>query len=240
MFVGFPRSGHSLVGALLDAHPNIVIAHELHVVKRVCEGLTEREIYLQLLENSMNRAKEGRGTKRYSYEVADQWQGKFQFLRVIGDKQGGGSTRFLGKRPAALERLRSTITLKIKFFFALRNPFDNISTISLRNELTLDQSIDRYFSLCAMVDEIRKQIPADDLFELRHEALIDDPASLLTDLCQFLGEEATSGYLAACGRIVYKSPHKSRHKIAWSQNLISETNRRIAAYSFLNGYSFEN
>ncbi len=28
MFIGYPRSDHSIVGALLDAHPNIVIAHE--------------------------------------------------------------------------------------------------------------------------------------------------------------------------------------------------------------------
>ncbi|PSP19753.1 MAG: sulfotransferase family protein [Cyanobacteria bacterium SW_5_48_44] len=30
MFIGYPRSGHSLVGSLLDAHPNIIIAHELN------------------------------------------------------------------------------------------------------------------------------------------------------------------------------------------------------------------
>ena len=28
LFVGFARSGHSIVGTLLDAHPDIVIAHE--------------------------------------------------------------------------------------------------------------------------------------------------------------------------------------------------------------------
>ncbi len=26
MFIGYPRSGHSLVGSLLDAHPNIIVA----------------------------------------------------------------------------------------------------------------------------------------------------------------------------------------------------------------------
>ena len=27
-FVGYPRSGHSIVGALMDAHPHVVIPHE--------------------------------------------------------------------------------------------------------------------------------------------------------------------------------------------------------------------
>ena len=38
MFVGHPRSGHSLVGALIDAHPNAVVAHELDALKYVEAG----------------------------------------------------------------------------------------------------------------------------------------------------------------------------------------------------------
>ena len=32
-FIGFGRSGHSFIGAVLDAHPNIVIGHEFHVLQ---------------------------------------------------------------------------------------------------------------------------------------------------------------------------------------------------------------
>jgi hypothetical protein len=32
LFIGYPRSGHSLVGSLLDAHPDIAIAHEVNVL----------------------------------------------------------------------------------------------------------------------------------------------------------------------------------------------------------------
>lgn len=244
MFIGFPRSGHSLVGALLDAHPNIIIAHELHVLKRIYEGLSEPQIYSRLVEKSIKKsidwANDGRGTSRYSYAVADQWQGKFHKLRVIGDKQGGGSTRFLAREPDALPRLRSTIKLKTKFICVIRNPFDNISSIAARRNLTLEQSSQRYFSLCAMIEEIKKQISTDDLFDLRHESFIDDPVGALRGLCDFLGEAATDEYLAACDRIVYKSPHKSRNNFEWSQKLIADTENGIAEFAFLKGYSFEN
>ena len=39
MFVGYPRSGHSLVGAMFDAHPDIVIAHELDALRYLKAGV---------------------------------------------------------------------------------------------------------------------------------------------------------------------------------------------------------
>ena len=34
LFIGYGRSGHSLVAAILDAHPKIVIAHEFDVLRK--------------------------------------------------------------------------------------------------------------------------------------------------------------------------------------------------------------
>ena len=28
IFLGYPRSGHTILGALMDAHPNIVVSHQ--------------------------------------------------------------------------------------------------------------------------------------------------------------------------------------------------------------------
>ncbi len=32
LFVGYPRSGHSLIGSMIDAHPNAIIAHEVPLI----------------------------------------------------------------------------------------------------------------------------------------------------------------------------------------------------------------
>ena len=32
LFIGYPRSSHSLVGAILDAHPEIIIPHEYNLL----------------------------------------------------------------------------------------------------------------------------------------------------------------------------------------------------------------
>jgi len=33
-FIGYGRSGHSFIGAIMDAHPNVVIGHEYHVLQK--------------------------------------------------------------------------------------------------------------------------------------------------------------------------------------------------------------
>ena len=239
MFIGYPRSGHSLIGALLDAHPNMIIAHELNVLKRIREGLNERQIYQLLLENSHTRAKAGRGASGYSYEVPNQWQGKFQKLKVIGDKQGGGSSRRLGNRPGSLQSLRNTFTRQIKFIHVTRNPYDNIATIADRKNYSLEESATHYFSLCENIQKIKAQMATRDLFDLQHESFIANPQVILRGLCQFLGVDASDDYLNDCASIVYKSPHRSRYDARWDGKLIDAVKKRIAEFPFLAGYSFE-
>ena len=45
MFIGYPRSGHSLVGSLLDAHPYMLIAHELDALRYIQVGFSKKQLY---------------------------------------------------------------------------------------------------------------------------------------------------------------------------------------------------
>jgi len=74
MFVGYPRTGHSLIGSLLDAHPRIVIAHELDALELFQWGFSQRQVFHLLLENSRKMAAAGRSHHGYSYGVPNQWQ----------------------------------------------------------------------------------------------------------------------------------------------------------------------
>jgi len=44
MFIGYPRSGHSFVGALLDAHPKNINAHQLYTKKYIYERFSKWQI----------------------------------------------------------------------------------------------------------------------------------------------------------------------------------------------------
>ncbi|KAJ7379389.1 hypothetical protein OS493_016626 [Desmophyllum pertusum] len=65
MFIGYPRSRHSLVGAILDAHPEIIIPHEYDVLARWQEyqssklkekNLQKYVLFYDLHQHSMKQA----------------------------------------------------------------------------------------------------------------------------------------------------------------------------------------
>jgi len=242
MFIGYPRSGHSLIGALLDAHPNIIVAHELDVLKYIYSHFNDIQIYYLLLNNSKREKRLGRKSRRFDYSVPNHYQGKFEKLNVIGDKKGWASTTRFLKNPSLFEQLNKTIKLDIKYIHVIRNPYDIITTMYLRrnkNFKTQRTFIDEYFILSSTINNLKKRINASNIFEFSHELFIEKPELLLKNLCEFLGEEASDDYLNDCAKIVYKTPNISRHKIQWKQEDIKYTECQIKKFTFLSGYTFD-
>lgn len=235
LFLGYPKSGHSLVGALLDAHPDAVVSHELHALKYIAGGFRGPQIFHLILERSRKFASGGRERGGYVYDVPGQWQGRHRRLLVLGDKKGEGTTRWL---PSQLDRLRRRIDVPLRFIHVVRNPFDNISRIALRREKPLDVAAEHYFGLCATVDALRSELNAEEVLDLRHEEFVGDPASHLARLCDFLGLSVTPHYIEACAAIVSPSPHRSRFDASWSPELIAEVEERMGRFPFLEGYAW--
>ena len=99
LFIGYPRSGHSIVGALLDAHPHVVISHELCVLQTWRTSRKEKkkyskyDMFKEILKNTEKTLK-GHGfrsmnltRKYYTLNVPGLYQGKYEnYIQVIGDK----------------------------------------------------------------------------------------------------------------------------------------------------------
>jgi len=241
IFLGYSKSGHSIIGSLLDAHPNVIIAHEVNVLKLIESGIFNKDaIFSILLENSRMFNAVGRGWAGYSYEVPNQWQGRYDALKVIGDKKGERSTEILKENPAVLQKLKKTIGMKIKYIHHIRNPYDIISRWCLLQKIcepTKDM-ITYFFSLPAAIEKVKKQISKDEIFEGYHESFINDPRDYLKRLCDFFEVQCASGYLDDCAKIVHKSPHKTRQEVRWDNELVSMVKAQIDKYDFLRNYSF--
>lgn len=238
-FIGYPYSGHSLIGSLLDAHPNMVVAHELNALRYIRAGFNQQQLFYLILENSRTFTAEGRIWNDYHYAVPNQWHGRYRDLRVIGDKKGGGSSRELQSNPELLDRLAAAIPLRRKFIHIIRNPFDNISTINKRMLPDLPAAVALYFRLTYAVVAVTDRLQKDDVFELKHEEFLSRPKELLNHLCRFLGEEASPDYLDDCASIVREAPNKSRTTVAWTAELKEYVQHAISHFPFLAGYSFE-
>ncbi len=243
LFIGYSRSGHSSVGALLDAHPNVRIVSELGDLKYANLGFKRWQIYYLLLKKAKSYSDKHKTIGGYKYYVPKQWQGKFTSIKVIGDKQGEGTTLRIQVNPLSLERLRQTINVPIKFIHIMRNPYDNITTMSKKTsklDYDLLKSIDHYFFLCEAITQLKTQLAPHEIYELKHELFLENPQIYLKAICDFLGVETTQEYLEDCAKIVYKSPNKSRHSIAWNPEQIEQVQTKINQYSFLSGYTYDN
>ena len=147
-FVGHARSGHSIVGAILDSHPHIVISHEEDLFNKLVDeykNYNKSQIFNTLWHNSYTSARDGLRThtdvakkKGYTLAIDGLYQGTYQFyIDVIGDKRGGLTADMMAKNfniwKSVFLKLKSTISLPMKVVRVIRNPYDNIATIVLMN-----------------------------------------------------------------------------------------------------------
>jgi len=243
-FIGHMKSGGSMIGSLLDAHPHAILADEVYALRYVQAGFKREQIFHILLRASQKELLKGRVTARrmtpYSWLVPGQWQGHVSSLRVIGDSTTGSSTQQLAETPGLLDKLRKTMgPLNLKFVHVIRNPFDPISVMMVRGKRTFENASEHYFENCELLLGLRKQLSASHLLPVKYEDFVNQPQKELAGICGFLGLEAMPEYLRACASILHESPERSRHLVKWEPEWIERVNSRMTQYDFLAGYSFE-
>lgn len=240
LFLGYPRSGHSLVGSLLDAHPNTIIANELDVLRFVSAGFSRDQLFYLLLRNSELYLRRGRTQTGYKYDVPNQWQGRTNQLLVLGDKKGGMTTQRLSKNPLLLEEIRTLLRVPIKFIHVVRNPFDNITTMAIRANSTILRETIHYFELCLKNTLMLEIAEPQNVLTIRHEDLIATPETTLAKMVSFLDLETEEEYFKDCAGIIYRAPHKSREKHPWNPKEKNLVLKHSAKFPFLADYTFDN
>jgi len=260
-FIGATRSGHSLIASLMDAHPEMAISDELNSLRYLKYGFSKKQHYSLILEESRVNAKNSREMGGYSYAVPNQWQGRLEKIKVIGDKFGAGASLILYLNPNLLDVLYNKLDNRVNFIHVVRNPYDSISTLMKKTnmlkleigdeinnpirhhikaiELSLQTAIDLYFLLYKAIAEIKNIIKNDDILEIKHESFIENPREVLKQICDFLKVEASQSYLNDCTSIVYQSPHRSRYEAKWNDELIDRVRKKLNDYPCLSNYSYQ-
>jgi hypothetical protein len=239
MFIGYPRSGHSIFGSMLDAHHNVIIAHEQNILLYLKTGFGKNQIFSLILKNSRDFTKAGRQWEEYNYKIPGQWQGNFDRLTLIGDKKGGVSSIMILKNPDLIDKLQKKIKKKLFFVHVIRNPFDNITTMSRKHKVELKSSIKSYFRRAEAVKLIKEKHAEVPMLDVKHEDLISNPKVELENMCKFLEINYSEDYLNACASIVMKKPSQTRFKIEWTEEDKELVNQQLADYEFLDAYSFD-
>jgi len=235
-FVGYSRSGHSLVGSLLDAHPDAAIAHEVHALKHLAAGADVAGVLWALARNARIFHVLGRTYTGYDYVVPGQWQGRVRRLRVLGDKKGNGSARLLAHDPDAAARIEARMPVPVHYVHVVRNPYDNIATKALRTGRSVEDAARRYLRNVAAIARLKARAGA-RVHDLHLDDLIADPPAVLVPLVASLGlDPAAPGYLDACGAILFKTPSRTRDRVVWPDSLRAHLATRFGDTPFLARY----
>jgi hypothetical protein len=244
LFLGHVKSGGSLIGSMLDAHPDTVLADEMDVVAQVDAGLDREQIFTLLLRGARRQARSGRVTARrltpYSLAVPGQWQGEYERLRVVGDSRAGPTTRALGDELLRLAQLQAVMgETRLAFVHVVRNPYESIGAMVRRSGRTVENAIADHREQCRRLMTLRDRIPAQDLLMVRYEAFVADPRRHLYELLAFLDLEPSESYLEACAGLVRAEPVRERDRVRWSARDLAEVGGVIEQFDFLTGYGFQ-
>ena len=145
-FTGYPHSGHSIVGSLIDAHPNIVLSYGYYLFKHFSDHKhntqphSRSQLFEEIYEKSFRYSTVSgkKDWKGYTLDVPGGWSGRFQgSLKIIGDKSAKATSLAYNQSSTPSEfksiyrRLQSLVKVPLIAVHSVRDPYDMIATHAL-------------------------------------------------------------------------------------------------------------
>jgi hypothetical protein len=243
-FLGHARSGSTMLGRLLDAHPHMTVTHEFDVFTRWSSelDLQDKNVLFKTLYRASAEIR-WRATEAWKVFPKDrlchkllnvvpgQWQGMCDgYLEIIGDKKASGTMRELLTHPKIIDEMNSKLHLPLMFIYPIRHPLDMISTQVL-------QSAGKYYNikktkgifsnttlLTMLVQSFQKRVTNIqrwmeskwlNILPVYNDDLIRDPALTLRRICAFLQITCTPEYIGNCSKLIFSSPSRTRDHVYW-------------------------
>lgn len=265
-FAGFPRSGHSLIGAILSAHPALLLAHELDVMGLVAKKFPQTTIFRLIRQNAE------------AFDASDRWWNGLKYdvpplgghdgrTLVIGDKKGDWAARHALRQPDLVRRLEREVAAEHLWINVTRDPFDNIAVMTLRRgrlydrmriaaessgdfhaslkraigegelpSATDDEMIEDYAQLLKGVEIIRGSIPQERWLHVGYEAFIERPRPAIAELFRFVNLPLDRERIERAASIVRPGRSRPSRLLSWSPAQRRRVETMIAKHEILRGY----
>ncbi len=266
-FIGWPRSGHSIVGTLMDAHPNMLIADGFGIFRQLMTNRTKTTkdaIYNALYEGSKSSLK-GKGSRKlskkgYSLGVDRYWQGNFTNLKVIGDKNGLGPVMLYTRSPEKFKKLYTHLSadvlqIPLKVIQVIRIPYDIAATIALYGQFKFDWKTNG--SICTennkckvrngaalyvrtrskIIQRMRKDLDL-PVLDIHGADLVHQPRQTMERICQFVDVVCYEEYLDTCEEKVFEKVSKTRNLVEWAPDQLAMVDNTINDYPFFQRHTF--
>lgn len=236
LIVGNARSGSTLLGAVLDGHPRVVIANESASSMALWRDLSGEQILADVLDNATLNAASGRPSEGYSYQIGPPPAAK-PALSVAGDKVWNPATLLLHGNHELIPSLEARLGVPLAIIHAVRDPFDVIATMHARSGAPVADRVRWYFMHCEAVAAIQERLPPDCFLVSHHEDLLADPPAALARLCGFLQLPVDPGHVAAVQSRLFARPRRTRDGVAWHAADVAAIREGIDRFAFLSRYA---
>ncbi|MEM9252694.1 MAG: hypothetical protein AAGB29_10130 [Planctomycetota bacterium] len=226
-FVSPARSGHSIIGQLLCAHPDVVVSDELGAVTMIDEGMSVEQVFALIRTQDLNLQARGRAKSGYDYRVGAAQNRMDKRPLVMGDAKGARATSLLAGDETFAPRLREAMGMPIRAIVHLRDPFDIVGSRVKRRGRQLDEAIQRVELLHAELLTAAGRLAEDERLIQHHEDVIADPAEAFRRMFAFLGVEPDERAVKACAAKLWQRPRTARTQADWSGESTARLRRLI-------------
>lgn len=266
VFASYSRSGSSIIGSMLDAHPNVIIAHEFYLFTKLKDNpdafSNKWQLFNELYMNSYWSSIDGLRTtkadsKGYTLDVPGLYQGQLNgTLKMIGDKTGADTANYFDSRPWMFappyyKELTNIVGIPIYVIHVVRNPYDLIATSStylgdkrleasetnkLHDPVRVKLQTRTVFRRAAAIQRIKSL--DFPVLDMHLVDLVTKPKEAMQSLCDFLEIDCSETYLQRCRNKVFGSLSKTRKRVWWPRGLKEQVEEERKKYSFFSRYSF--
>ncbi len=241
MFMGYPRSGHTLAASILNAHPNVVCSNQKFIIHNA---------HNRNLEGILSNIANGSTPPYWKQEVriSPPQNSIFSDIYIVGDKTGHRTVEYLIDNPEQLDNLKSIIPWPMKWIHIVRNPFDCLSTWTKKNydnkianrkkttpQAEFNNAFQKFKELNKKIQELKK---TEDVMTVKHERLVRNKDKVLTRFSNFLKIEKTKEWRDAVFATIWKTPRMTRKQVAWSPQMRKRVMDLNNEYQWLRGYAY--
>lgn len=238
LLIGHTKSGGSLLGAMLDAHPSVIFGEEVDIVELCSAGFTPDQIFRTLERSARREAMRGRVTARRlgGYSLAmPGWQGLHDHPTVVGVSRAGPTTRLLGSSASALDDFLGTFEdQRIVALHIVRRPRDSVAAMVLRSGRDLPDAIADYAAQCERLEHLRNRLP--DVCTIHYEELTGSTSRTLTLLLEHLEVEVMDAHIESCTALIDRSRTPESELIDWDASATAALGAVAQRFDFLEPY----
>jgi hypothetical protein len=240
IFIGSPRTGSTLLGQILNYHPECLVATEARfITKVVVQGLPFEEALKNVEENALKLFKTDLVNDNKFGKTIDRYQSKWipfndlsrdpdfrkKEIKVIGDKKAGGATQVFIDKPTEMLKFLNAYT-KASLLQIIRNPVDAaVSYMYMKShevkpfEKACEEIIMKTHTAYVLGNRV-----SNPYFYIYYEDLIDDPEREMTKILTWLNVECSNSWLSKISSKInrYKPEDHPIEYYRIAQNLIEK------------------